>query len=421
MNDYAVQLDHIIIFAQSIGIGFLIGVEREQHKEAIAGIRTFALISIAGTLSGYVLKMGQYPFITIVMALVIGTSLIVAQWQKSNHCQTDPNTTSVIAGIITFGLGFMLWFGHNILVAAIAIATTAILYFRAELHSVPNKLSRQDITSFFLFAAIAFVLLPVLPNTTYGPYNVINPYQIGWLVVLISGISLAGYLAIRLLGKKKGILVIGFFGGLVSTTATTMVYSRHTAKQPSFMPEAVVIIMLSNLVLFLRIVAVTAIFESSVLTSLAPGLLGGLLLGIAYIFWLLRRFKPNKDKEAPEFKIENPTELKAAISFALIFAGVLLLVAWMNDTFQAEGVYIAAFISGLTDVDAITLSSLRLVSTGNIDASIATNAILVAYIANLIFKYGLTVALGTKELQLHIGGGFLLSLIGILLAWFFLS
>ncbi len=418
MNDYAIQLDHLIIFSQSIGIGFLIGIEREQHKEAIAGIRTFALISIAGTLCGYALQIGQYPLLTIVMALIVGASLIVAQWQKANHCQTDPNTTSVIAGVITFGLGFILWFGHNVLVAAIAIATTAILYFRAELHSVPNKLTRKDITSFFLFTAIAFILLPVLPNTTYGPYNVINPYQIGWLVVLISGISLTGYLALRLLGKKKGIIVVGFFGGLVSTTATTMVYSRHTTKQPSFIPEAVVIIMLSNLVLFVRIAAVTAVFESSVLTSLAPSLLGGLLAGVIYVIWLLRRLQPNKDEETPDLNIENPTELKAAISFALIFAVVLLLVAWMNDTFQAQGVYIAAFISGLTDVDAITLSSLRLVSTGNIDASIATNAILVAYIANLIFKYCITVMLGTKELQKHIGIGFLLSLAGVLGAWF---
>lgn len=405
-----------MIFAQSIGIGLLIGLEREKHNDAIAGIRTFPLIAIAGALSGYALQVAAYPFLAIVMALVTGGSLLVAQFVQANRGQADLNTTSVIAGAITFSAGFLLWFDHNLLITAVAIVTSIILYFKSELHAISDKFSERDALSFFQFAAIAFILLPVLPDRTYGPYSVINPYQVGWLVVLISGISLSGYLLLQVLGRKTGLFLVGLFGGLVSTTATTMVYARHTRSQPQFAAAATLIILLANLVLFVRILLEVLVVERSVLPLLAPVMLCGLVFSLIFIAWLFRH-QGRDGQEAPELNISNPTELKSALGFALMFAGVLLLVAWMNETFQERGVYLAAFFSGLTDVDAITLSSLRLVSTGELPHQVATNAILVAYMANLSFKFVLVATLGGGRLRVLVGAGFLISLVGIVAGW----
>ncbi len=416
MPSYSDQLHHLLIFAQSIGIGLLIGLEREKHNDAIAGIRTFPLIAIAGTLSGYAFHIASYPYLGVVMALVTGASLLLAQSIQAKRVQTDLNTTSVIAGVITFSAGFLLWFDHNLLITAVAIVTTIILYFKDELHAISNKLSEKDAVSFFQFAAIAFILLPVLPDQTYGPYSVINPYQVGWLVVLISGISLSGYLALQTLGQRTGLFLVGLFGGLVSTTATTMVYARYTRTQPGFVASATTIIMLANLVLFARILVEVIVVERSVLPLLAPVMLCGLVFSLAYIGWLFLRQDRN-EQGTPELNIGNPTELKSALGFALMFAAVLLLVAWMNETFQERGVYLAAFLSGLTDVDAITLSSLKLVSTGELPRQIATNAILVAYTANLLFKFVLVTTLGVGKLRLQVGIGFLVSLMGIVVGW----
>ena len=181
MSEYQTQLAHLMLFAQSIGIGFLIGLERERHHNTIAGVRTFTLIALAGALAGYIGVLNQDAGLAIAIGVVVGVGLIVAQFRSKSE---EPDTTTVMAGVIAFGLGYALWLGHPQLPAALAIAITAILYFRDQLRQMPAQLTDKDIRSFFQFAAAAFILLPVLPDTFYGPYEVINPYQVGWLVVL---------------------------------------------------------------------------------------------------------------------------------------------------------------------------------------------------------------------------------------------
>lgn len=409
MNDYEIGLSHFMLFAQSTGIGFLVGLERERHEGKIAGVRTFTLIALAGALSGYISTLASLPYVPWVLLFFVATSLLIAQYRSQ---APEPDTTSVIAGLMTFLLGYILWLGHSLLPVALAIALTAILYFREELRGLPRHLSRQDIISFFQFSAIAFILLPILPDQTYGPYAVFNPYQVGWLVMLISGISLLGYLALRLLQGKPGLFVVGLLGGMISTTATTLVYARYSKSLSHFSNSAATIILLSHLMLFIRVAVVVAIVEISMLRYMLPWIIGGLLTGLVCLALLVRRIGSDR-QQFPELQVSNPTELKTAFGFALGFSVVLLLSAWMNDVLQSTGTYLVAFVSGLTDIDAINIANLKLFALGAIEAKVAVTAVVIAFVANLLFKLGIIFTLGDKQLRVPATVGFFILLVGV--------
>lgn len=411
MNQYESELANFVLLAQSLGIGFLIGLERERHPDKIAGVRTFTLIALSGSLSGYIAHQTGLHYAPWMLLLLMMASLVVAQYKSRAQ---EPDTTSVLAALLTFVLGYVLWLGDSFLPAALAIIVTAVLYFREELRGVPQRLSRQDFISFFQFAAIAFIVLPILPNRTYGPYEVFNPYQLGWLVVLISGLSLLGYVALRLLRGRSGLFVVGVLGGLASTTATTLVYSRHSKNIHNFVNSAATVILLSHLVMFVRIAVVVAIVEKSLLPAMLSWIAGGLLAGVLCLAILMLRSRSDSH-ETPELTLTNPTELKTALTFAAGFTLVLLLSAWMNDVFQDAGGYVIAFVSGLTDVDAITVANLKLFSVGSIQADTAVNAVIIAFVANLLFKLGIVLSTADRRLWLPVALGFSILLAGVVL------
>lgn len=411
MENNGLQLSYLLLFAQSLGIGFLIGLERQRNNDSVAGLRTFSLIALTGALAGYTDSHNQHYWFTLAMMVAVVGSLLVAQL-KSTAKESD--TTTVMAGLLTFGLSNLLWLTEPILPATLAVIVTAILYFRDELRKAPKKLTSTDINSFFQFAAVVFILLPVLPNETYGPYQIFNPYKTGWLVVLISGLSLAGYVILRLRGGKAGFLVVGLLGGMASTTATTMIYAKHSKQIDEFSNIAATIILLSHLMLFIRVAIVVSFVEHSMLLPMLPWLTGGLLFGGAYSFWLSLKLNA-EHQQLPALNLTNPAELKTAFGFSLAFVVVLLLAAWMNDVFADTGVYAVAFISGLTDLDAITISNLNLVTSESITQSVAVVAIVVAFFANLLFKFGLVFFIADKSLRRPIIQGFAILSAGCLL------
>lgn len=410
MNEYQVGLSHFLLFAQSVGIGFLIGLERERNRGKVAGLRTFTLIALCGAVGGAISTHTDLHYIPWVLLTLVVASLLVAQYKSKEE---EADTTTLLAAVLTFLLGYMLWLGYSILVAALTVTVTAVLYFRQELRTLPSKLSRQDFISFFQFAALAFILLPILPNQTYGPYQVFNPYQTGWLVVLISGLSLLGYLALRLLRGRSGLMVVGLLGGLVSTTATTLVYSRHSTRVSGFSRGAATIILLAHLVLFVRVGVVVSVVAGTILEPMLPWMAGGLAAGLLCLAILLRHQRRH-NQALPELQVTNPTELKTALGFALGFSVVLLLSAWMNDLFADAGGYVVAFVSGLTDVDAITVANLKLAASGSIDVDTAVNAVVIAFIANLMFKLGIVFSVAERSLRLPVLAGFLALTTGIL-------
>ena len=412
------ELEFLPHFATSLAIGLLIGLERERNQEAKAGLRTFALVALFGTLAAMLTEKTASPWILVGGLLIVGM-MTIAAYSRTNDEKINPGTTTITAIILCYGLGAIIWYGESTLAIMIAIITTVLLYFKTELHGVTKNLERRDLVSILQFGVLTFIILPILPNQTFGPYDTLNPYQIWLMVVLISGVSLAGYIALRLVGQRYGTLLLGAFGGMVSSTATTLVYAKHSRSNPNLLQVAVVVILIANLVVLVRLSIVSAVVSPSILPHLLPILGSGLVFGlIATIFWW---FKLNQKNHLPVPKISNPTELRTAISFGLLYAVVLFLAAWLSNIAGSSGLYMVALIAGLTDVDAITLTSLRLFEQDKLTVVETVTAISIGVISNISFKLGLIFFIAGSLLAKRCAVGMIATACGIGLALLFLN
>ena len=387
-------LEYLPAFATSLAMGLLIGLERERSPAAKAGLRTFALTAVLGTLLALLSQKTGSPWILVGGLLAVGAMIIGAYINDSED--KDPGTTTQAALLMCFGLGAIVWYGYGALAVMLAIVMTILLHFKPELQNMSKNLSRLDLQSILQFAVLSFIILPILPDRDYGPYETLNPYQTWLMVVLISGLSLSGYVALRFIGQRFGAPLLGFFGGLVSSTATTLVYARHARSNANLGKLAVVVILIANLVVLVRLGVVSSIVAPAILPHILPVLAGGLLFGTVVTFLWWRRISMVGEFPIPE--ITNPTEIRTALSFAALYALVLLVSSWLSDISGSRGLYLLAFASGLTDVDAISLSMLRLFDQGKLgpDQTVITMAI--AYLSNLLFKFGLVIMIGGKAL-----------------------
>lgn len=385
------DIEHLATFATSLALGFLIGLERERNPSARAGVRTFALTALFGTLAAMLATQAGSPWILAAAMLAVATFIITAYFGEKT---AEPGTTTQIALLVCFSIGAMLWYGERTLAIMLAIVTTALLYFKPELEGISKGLSRRDLVSILQFAVVTFIVLPILPNQNFGPFNALNPYQVWLMVVLISGVSLAGYIALRLFGERNGGLLLGLMGGLVSSTATTLVYTKHARAHPEMRRLAISVILLANLVVLPRLAILAGVLAPSVLPRLLPVLGAGLLLGLLLTLFQLRR-QPNEKLPLPD--MTNPAELRTAISFGIIYAGVLLASAWLSDAAGETGLYAVALASGLVDVDAIALSSMRLLDLGQLEQEQVVIAITLALLANLAFKWSLVLSIGGRS------------------------
>ena len=393
-------LEQLPAFATSLAIGLLIGLERERRPEAKAGLRTFALVSLFGTLSAMLSEKTGSPWILAVALLATGLMIIAAYFQN-DAAQSDPGTTTVAAVLVAFCLGAVVWFGNAKLAVMLAIVSTILLYFKTELKGLTERLTRTDLVSILQFAVLSLVVLPILPDRGYPPFDALNPHQVWLMVVLIAGVSLAGYIALRLFGPRAGAPLLGVLGGLVSSTATTTVYARHARNQEDMTALSAVVILLANLVVLVRIGVLIAFAAPGVLPALAPVL--GTALATGFAATLLRWRGIGHGGGTPMPQVTNPTEIRTALVFGAAYAIVLVLAAWLNRLFGAEGLYAVAAVSGLTDVDAITLSAARLFELGQLHAREAAIAIALALLANLVFKLGIVMAIGGSRLARSCG------------------
>lgn len=401
-------------FLTSLAIGLLIGLERERSPGSRAGLRTFALVALFGTLAA-MLSEKATPWLLLGGLLIVGL-MTIAAYARAKDDSVDPGTTTVAAILVCYGLGAAVWYGNDKLAIMLAIITTILLYFKTELHGITQKLSRRDLISVLQFAVLTFIVLPILPDKNYGPYEAINPYQIWLMVVLISGVSLAGYVALQFIGPRHS-AILGLFGGLVSSTATTLVYARRAAESPSFTQLAVVVILLANLTVLIRLAIVSAVASPAILPQLLPILGSGFLLGLGVTAYWWYQLEQQNDLPMPETK--NPTELRTAAAFGLIYGIVLFFAAWLSDIAGSSGLYAVALVSGLTDVDAITLSSLRLYELGKLEAAETVMAISLGILSNIAFKLGLIFFIGSSLLARQCISGMLATAAGIGLALLF--
>ena len=223
------------------------------------------------------------------------------------------------------------------------------------------------------------------------------------MVVLIAGVSLAGYAALQLVGVRYGAAFVGVFGGLASSTATTMLYARQARAFPAMTAMAALVIVMANLVMVLRVAVIATLVAPAVAGTLALVIAPALVLGALAALWHWRQLLERGDVVLPT--TSNPTELKTAIGFGAAYAVVLLTAAWLSDFAGSRGLYVLALVSGLTDVDAITLSSLRLFALDRLELGVTVIAIGIAMLANLGFKLGMAAVIGGRELGLKVAIG----------------
>jgi uncharacterized membrane protein (DUF4010 family) len=408
------ELEYLPRYVAALAIGLLMGLERERNPTAKAGLRTFALTALFGVLASHLADKTGTPWL-IVAGLLLAGGMIIAAYLRQPVESGDPGTTTVSAVLVCYGLGVLCWLDELQLAAMLGIGSTVLLYFKAELRGISQTLTRRDLISILQFAVLSLIVLPILPNQGFGPYGALNPHQIWWMVVLISGISLAGYAALRIVGQNRGTILIGLLGGLVSSTATTLTFSRHARDNETMSHLAVVVIVLANLVVLARLAVVIGVLSGAMFLELAPILAAGLIAGLLAAWYGLHKLKPTG--EAPELTLSNPTEIRTAVTFGALYAVVLMASAWLSDMAGPRGLYAVAAASGLTDVDAITLSTLRLFNLQSISASEAVFAVLIAFVANLLFKSGLVWSIGGWRMARHVIAGMGAIAGGLAIGW----
>jgi uncharacterized membrane protein (DUF4010 family) len=272
------------------------------------------------------------------------------------------------------------------------------------------------VSSILQFAVLTFIILPLLPDKGIGPYAVLNPYHIWLMVVLVSGLSLAGYLALRLIGTGKSLLLAGMSGGLVSSTATTVVYARHGGRLPSLVPMASTIVLISNLVVLARLAVMGMVVAPALKAVLLPVLAIAIALGLAALALRPRGAQTGDDFHVPE--LENPTNMRVALGFGLLYGLILLGSAWTSERAGSAGLYAVAAVSGLADVDAITLSSLALFNGGQVQAEVAVRAIAIAFVSATAFKLGALGLIGGRAMVMRCSPALIAPLAGLAIGLF---
>jgi uncharacterized membrane protein (DUF4010 family) len=387
-------------FLLSLALGLLVGIERErafsgEDRRIPFGARTFALIALLGTIAAHLGSAG----VAAILAAFVGALAIAAYLRPAVEGHHDSGTTTEVAAVITFGLG---WLAHDQarLAAMIGVIVVAVLWLKPRIHAFAHDgLNDQEVKAALTFLVIALVVLPLLPDRTVDPWGIANPSRLWLLFVLIAGVGFAGYIAVRALGPARGLAAAGFFAGLVSSTAATLSLSQRSRSQPEFAPSFATGIVLANVAsamaqVLVVIVAAPALVHAAVLLLGAPVAVG--VLGTVAAVWILTR----RDHASPEasFRLANPLELKPALVMALMFAFVLAVAALAGRMFGSAGVVVTAAIAGTNDVHAATLAASTLFAAGSIVAREAQLAIVVAFVVNMVVKMSIVGVAGGRRL-----------------------
>lgn len=404
------------ILGTSLGLGLLVGLQREYIDHKMAGIRTFSLVTLLGSVTGLIAQHFQSDIIIATGLITLGLLLAIVNFFKLKADDNSMGQTTEVAILLMYGLGNYLVFGDLKVAVALGAMTAVLLHLKSTLGEFVDRLQKKEVAAIMLFAAISLVILPILPDENYGPYDVFNPREIWLMVILIVGLGLGGYFIYKVVGKNAGTILNGILGGLVSSTATTVTFARRVTKAPQIARLATFIILTASTVTLVRILVEVAIVTPQNLGVIAPPIILQLVfmsMLCGFLYW------HNKMKDMEELpQPENPAQFKTALIFGGLYALILFAVAAAKDYFGESGLYAISIISGLTNVDAITLSLSSSLNSGELDAHLTWKLILIASLSNLAFKAGMATFLGTKQLGKYVIGFFLISIaIGLLIVW----
>lgn len=383
----------------SLGLGLIVGIERgwqarsAQEGQRVAGLRTFGLIGLSGGICGLLSReFGGGSFALAGLVLVVGVNSI-AQWRLPSRF-SHVGVTTIFAVLVTYSVGVLAALGYEVPAAAGAVATAILLGLKPKLHGWLRTLQERELFAVLQILVISIVVLPLLPNRGFGPYAALNPFEIWWMVVLVSTISFVGYFLVKALGPGRGLAVAALSGGLVSSTAITLSFARLGARRPELRPLLVVGIILASSIMFVRIIVIVAIVQFPLLIHVAPALGAMAAMGLVIAGWRWRRAV---HADTPAQPLSNPLDIGPALVFGVLLGLILLLSSWLKDQFGASGIYALSMASGIADVDAITLSLSRLAGNGTAP-EVATLGIFIAALVNTVTKSVLAGVIGGRAM-----------------------
>lgn len=386
-------------------IGALVGVDRERRldlpgAQAFGGLRTFILIAQLGAVCGW-LSAG-YGMTWLLPAGLVGlTALLLGSYAIAARAPgPPPGVTSEVAGLVVYLLGALTTLGQAELAVVLAVATSALLAFRAPLHRLVRALSEDDVAAGLKLLFATTIVLPLLPDHAIDPWGALNPSRLWLLVIFISGLSLVGYVAMRKLGARRGLALTGLTGGLASSTAVTLSFARRSAELPALGDALAIGVLASWVVMFVRVAVEVSLVNPALLVRLLPPL-AGMALAAGLTLLLVWRHRGTEGALPEELTVRNPFSLSAAVGFGAVYAAVLLAVQLTRTLLGTEWLYGVALLAGTTDVDAITLSLAQHAGAG-LPEAVAVRAILLACLSNTAVKCGLVLGLGRGPLRRHV-------------------
>ncbi|MEK6688325.1 MAG: DUF4010 domain-containing protein [Gemmatimonadota bacterium] len=395
-------------FAIALFIGALVGLDRELKKMAegdqgMGGIRTFALFAMAGAVGAWLSRELGTPWVFIAVFSAVAAAVVVGYFIQVREGLASSGMTTEIAAIVVCLLGGLTMFGYPAIAVVLGIAVSAILAFKQPIHGAVGRIGTEDLYAILKLLIASFIILPLLPNDAIDPLGALNPNRLWLLVVFISGLSLLGYLGVRLLGPGRGTALTGLLGGMVSSTAVTLAFSRQSKEGDGGAHLGSVLaagILLAWLVMFVRVLVEVAVVHATMLPELLVPMVAMALVSLIAAGWYLRESQVvhTGPAVASTVPLRNPFNLTAAIKFALFFAAVLVVVKLVERYFPGPGFYPVAGLAGLTDVDAITLSMAGFVRDGG-DLVTGRNAIVIAVLSNTLVKGGMVLALAAPALR----------------------
>jgi uncharacterized membrane protein (DUF4010 family) len=391
--------------AVALAIGLLIGLERgwrqreEAEGERTAGLRTHALTGLLGGICA-ALSIVSHPSILATAFVCFTAAFTLFAWFEAVS-EKNFSVTSVVAAVLTFALGAYAVLGDELVAVAAAVAMALLLALKDPLHSWVRQLSWLEVRAVLVLLAMSFLLLPVLPNRAIDPWGAINPAEIWLLAILIAGVSFAGYFAVKTMGDHAGIAVAALAGGLASSTATTLSFARLARDHHQAAPVLTGGILLAGLVMIARVVVIALALAPSLISRLLlPAIAGAIVLMVGSVFLILRH-REGERRSASPLQLRNPFDVATALKLTALIAVIMLVAKMLSGISSTSGLYVLAAISGIADVDALTLSMARL-SGSQVSLADAASAILIAVCMNTASKATMAAMIAGRTVGLPI-------------------
>ena len=399
------DLQLAIRLGAALGLGLLLGLERERKRDAemlFGGVRTFALIALLGALGAYMERELDQRW--LIVAAFIAVSALVIMSYATTAARGELGITTEISALLAFVVGALCGWDNVAVASVVTVVCLLLLTLKDYLHRLARRVELADVEATLQFAVISVIILPLLPNETFGPapIDVINPYKIWLMVVLIAGLNFLGYVLVKVLGGEHGFVVTGILGGLVSSTAVTLSLSRRSRRDPQMSNAFVLAIVVAWTIMFIRVIVMVALVNWEMARGLALVLGWVAAVGLVVSLLLWRRCRSYETGVVTSGA--NPFELGEAIKFGLLFGVVTVAAKAAEAYLGAAGLYLAGALAGLTDVDAISLSMANLARTSPQILIIAQRAIVIAVISNTLVKGAMAAFMGAPALRRTIIG-----------------